>query len=109
VVKHGPPHAAPACLGGGVHRLELPVRGVELLDRPHAEYRAVIAVAEERDRRLDQGIDVESEAVLGRRLRQAEHQMPLEQRANVRIAGVINGDLADSSHRKSVVNRPPQR
>jgi hypothetical protein len=105
VVQDGPAHATAAGLGGGVHRLELRVRGVEFLDRPDAEHRAVAAaVAEERDARLDQRVDVEREAVLRRRLGQAERQVPLEQRLNVGLAGVINGDLADGSHQRIVVS-----
>jgi hypothetical protein len=106
VVQHNPPDAAPARLRRGVHRLELSVLGVELLDSPDAEHRTSIPVTEERDRRLDQGADVEREAVLGRRLGQAERQVPLKQRPNVRLTWVINDDLADSSHRGIVVNRP---
>jgi hypothetical protein len=84
-----------------VHRLELGLAGPEFLDRADPEHGAVavgVAVAEERDRGLHERVDVEREAMLGRRLRQAERQVPLQQRPHVRLAGVVNGDQAGGGH-----------
>jgi hypothetical protein len=91
--QHGPADAPPACLGGGVHRLELAGAVAEELQRPDAEHLPIcVTVTEERDRRVDETVHVERERVLRRRLGRREREMPLEQCRHVRLAGIVNGD-----------------
>jgi hypothetical protein len=96
-----PRDALAACLGGGVHRLDLRVPGIEFLDRRDAKDDLSVPAADERDLRIEQSADVEREAVLRRCLGEAERQVPFQDCPHFGLSRVIDHDLADS-HRSSV-------
>src|SRR5258708_12845559 len=77
----------------------------EALDRPDAEQAAVAPDAEEGDRRIEQFLRIEREAVLGRGLGERELQVPCQQRPHVRLARVLHGNLPVSHHAGTVRDR----
>ncbi len=99
VSEDGPADAAAARVPRRVHGLDLRVPGLESLERADAEQFAVRAQAAERYRRIEQPVDVQGERVLGRRGGQHERQVPLEQRPDVGLTRVIDGDYCGGDHR----------
>ena len=84
----------------GVHGLQLRVVRVKLLQRADPEQLTAPAEAEERDRRIQETVDVKRMNVLGRCVRIGEREMALKQRAYVRGARVVNRDLTLRHSRK---------
>jgi hypothetical protein len=77
-----------------VHRLQLAVARVKPLQRADSEELSAPAETEERDRRIQQAIDVKRMDVLGRAVRTGENEVSLQQCANVPGSRVISQDLA---------------
>jgi hypothetical protein len=105
VGQHGPADTAAARRFGGVHRLDLRMVRAEALDRPDAEQAAVGTHAEKGDLRIEQPLDAEREAVLGRGLPAGEVQVPFQQRPDIRRAWVVHGDLFLSHYAGNVPGR----
>jgi len=66
----------PGCLAG-VHRLQFGVGSVEVLERSNPDERTIATGAEDRDRGIQQSLDVQGVGVLRRRAGPREPQMPL--------------------------------
>ena len=92
VVEQGAADPLTAGCLGDVHRLQLAVRRVELLERSEAEQPGVAACAEQRHPRIEQTVEVEGVDVLERAEQCRERQVPFEQTAHVVGAGVVDGD-----------------
>jgi hypothetical protein len=93
VGQHGPPGPAASRRLGGVHWLDLSMVRAGARDRPGAGQDAVGPEAGEGDRRIGLFIQVQREAVLWRGLRGGGRPMPFRERAGIRLARVIGGNL----------------
>src|SRR2546423_3545639 len=76
----------------GMHRLQLGVIAIELLDRTDTEQLAVHAKAEERDRGVDEPVEVECMNILRRRDSSSEREMLLEERTHVIAPRIVHVD-----------------
>lgn len=98
--------AAPQ-LGRDVHRLDLGVGTVELLERTDADERAVlVASSEERHCGVAQPVEVERVHVVRRRQRSHVSEVPFEQRDDVVPPGILDrhGDHLSSARTASIVS-----
>ncbi|GAA4886198.1 hypothetical protein GCM10023222_51400 [Saccharopolyspora cebuensis] len=86
------PTPLPACCSRGVHRLDLRVVVIELLQRTDGEELAAGAVAPERDRGIQQAVEVQCVDVLGWTVRAGELPVVFQQRAHVGRARVVQRD-----------------
>jgi hypothetical protein len=103
IATDAPPSSGLAC----VHRLQLGVRVVELLQRARAEHEAVAASAEERDGRVEQSVEIEGMDVAGWRHAPREGQVPSEQGADVLASWIVRRD--QDVTRPLTRGRPGQR
>jgi hypothetical protein len=98
VVEHHPADPLPTDRFGGVHRLQLRVRLVELVQRTDRDEDARAAGAEERDPRAREPVDVERVDVVRRGHLMSEREVSSEQRDDVVRAGVVDGDRHVGQH-----------
>ena len=96
VADDGRAHAATPHRLGDVHRLELCVLAVELAESEDPEQIAVGACAEARDVGCSERVEVERVHVTDRGDLVREREVPLQQRSDVRHAGVL--DREDDVH-----------
>ena len=82
---------APRCLSG-VHRLQLSVVVIELLDGSDPEKLTFDPKTEERDAGVEETFEVESVNVLGRSVLLGESQVLLEERANIVSPRIVEFD-----------------
>ena len=108
VVEHGGADPLPARLGRRVHRLQLAVLRVELLQRADSQHDAVAPGAAERDRRVDERSDVEGEHELGRGRGAHQLEVALQQRCHVGGPWVVGLD-DEAAHEFGHRGRTPSR
>lgn len=78
---------------GGVHRLQLSMSRIELLQRPERQQLAAGPKTEQSHRGVKEFSDVKSVDVRGRRVLVGEREVTFEQAANVIRTRVVNRDL----------------
>jgi len=101
VVDHCSTDASAPRRVGGVHRLQLRVSVTELLQGAKTEEFVTSAEGEERNGRVEQAVDVQRVAILGRAVLIREGQVARQQRSHVVGSWITDGDLA-LSHRQIV-------
>jgi len=92
-----------------VHRLQFGVFVVQVFQRANREQRTVASRAEERDRRVDEPIDVECVHVFWWALRMGEREVSFEQCPHVVSAWIVDRDAQFDHNRISYAVIPVAR
>jgi hypothetical protein len=90
MLQHRPADPATTRRFGRVHRLQLSVLRIELFERPDSEELTFEAKAKERNRRIEEAINVEHMDVLGRAVQIGEAEVVLQKLAHILGSRVVN-------------------
>ena len=75
-----------------MHRLQLAMGLIQLLERGDSEEDTISAGAEERDGRIQEAVDIQSMDMPGRGDLSRERQVPFEEKSHVLDPGIIDSD-----------------